>query len=91
LATFLHEDEEEERRKEEHLKTCAMDHLKRHHIGPTPANNLADGEFEAGDYGQLLINIDDKFMLFDCTCEFINKVDFYAADKPERGAKESGT
>ena len=31
-----------------------------------------------------MINIDDKFMLFDCTCEFINKVDFYAANKPER-------
>ena len=80
MATFLNEDEEEERRKEEHLKNNKMEHLKRHHTGQTPAN----GEFEAGDYGQLLINIDDKFMLFDCTCEFINKVDFYADNKPER-------
>jgi hypothetical protein len=28
-------------------------------------------------------------MLFDCTCEFINKLDFYAANKPERAEKQS--
>lgn len=75
MATFLNEDEEEEKAKEEFL---AQD---------KDATGEIKGEFEAGDYGQLLINIDNKFMLFDSTCEFINKLDFYDETKQQRQPK----
>ena len=36
-----------------------------------------------------MINIDNKFMLFDCTCEFINKLDFYDETKQRRKPGQS--